>query len=79
MILKVFILSDSLGALCSLFGTLKQKKGQNHLVSQITHLLRTWSGQVLIEWVPGHTNIQGNDLADRTVKAALYSFPFFVI
>ena len=39
-------------------------------VMDIISKLQQLKGRVIIQWVPGHSNIPGNEMADRYAKAA---------
>jgi ribonuclease HI len=41
-----------------------------HTINDITLKLNTLNAQVTIHWVPGHTDISGNDESDRLAKMA---------
>ena len=44
--------------------------GCNNQVDSIRQLLTNMSSRVIIQWVPGHSNIPGNELADVAAKDA---------
>ena len=44
--------------------------GRNARVDGVRMLLNTIQTHIIIPWIPGHSNIPGNDLADRAAKQA---------
>ena len=61
------IFSDSLSALRFLSG----RKMDHCIKIRIIKALNSCGKSVTFEWVPGHSNIRGNDLADAAAKDAL--------
>ena len=45
-------------------------QGRNIKVDNIRTLLQSISAKVIIQWIPGHSNIPGNELADAAAKEA---------
>ena len=45
-------------------------QGRNIKVDNIRTLLQSIPAQVIIQWIPGHSNIPGNELADAAAKEA---------
>jgi ribonuclease HI len=65
---KYIIFSDSLSCISALQGINASK---HYLVAQTANLLNDLQGRVIIEWVPGHTGIPGNEKADSLAKLSL--------
>uniref|UniRef100_A0A6A7FMS9 Pol-like protein n=1 Tax=Hirondellea gigas TaxID=1518452 RepID=A0A6A7FMS9_9CRUS len=63
------VFSDSYSALCALSSF---KVSNNYLVSRIRELLlNLGSSKVVIEWIPSHMGIHGNDNADALARESL--------
>lgn len=41
-----------------------------HVIDTARRFLRHWQGGVQLRWVPGHTNVRGNEKADELAKSA---------
>ena len=65
---KALILTDSLSAAKSLNSPHHSK---HHLVIQIADLIDRLQQEVVIQWIPSHTGIKGNDKADELAKKSL--------
>ena len=64
---KFVIYSDSLSAIESIKNN-KNKNALNIKVNQVLSSIQDKS--IVFEWVPSHTNILGNELADKAAKKA---------
>ena len=62
---KAVFLSDSLSALQSLTSE-KPDDSQKRLMDTINELAQ--STKVVLQWIPSHTNIAGNEIADQLAK-----------
>jgi len=66
---KYIILTDSLSSVQAIKSTHNSK---NYIVHWIADtLMQTPKDKIIIEWVPGHTGIQGNEEADSLAKTSL--------
>jgi len=65
----IIILTDSLSAAKTL-QTLKSKS-KPKLTDQIATLINIIKNKITIVWIPGHSEISGNDVADQLAKMAL--------
>ena len=65
---KYIILTDSLSAI----SLINQNYDSNHyVVSKISQLLTSKCNRIIIEWVPSHMGIYGNEMADKLAKEAV--------
>ena len=63
---RVLICTDS-KALCQ--ALLNQRSST---IAELSDNLKNLAGTVIIQWIPGHTNIPGNELADTAAKEATH-------
>ena len=70
---KFIICSDSLSALQAVNNTYNIR---DYLVNNIRDILIGKNGDVILFWVPGHSGIVGNELADRVAQEA-FNFPCY--
>lgn len=69
--LRIAILSDSKSALMALESSRSKERAEiQHEIKTVIHQLITRGVSVSLAWVPGHTSLRGNDMADRQAKAA---------
>ena len=76
---KYLICSDSLSALSAIKFQGESKK--NSLLWEVTCKLNNLTrrgAEITMEWVPGHKGIQGNELADKAARKALY-LPYITV
>ena len=66
---SVVIFTDSLSSLQSLDS--QESESRPNLVRETLALFNELKSQVTVVWIPGHSGIKGNDLADRLAKEAL--------
>lgn len=68
---KVVIFTDNQSAVQEIRNP-KNHSGQQYVKNIIQHLqtLREAGSEVIIQWVPGHKGIQGNEMVDELAKAA---------
>ena len=60
---RVFIATDS-QSLCQAL------LGQGTIVEKLKLQLELCSGQIIVQWIPGHADVPGNELADAAAKEA---------
>ena len=63
------IFTDSLSALQSI----ENATMDHHIKIKIMKILNSTNKNICLEWIPGHTNIRGNDLADKAAKESLHN------
>ncbi|CAL4142281.1 unnamed protein product, partial [Meganyctiphanes norvegica] len=64
---RVVIFSDSLSALQAI----DSFSPKSHYMLKLQKLLALCDKEIVLEWVPAHVGIHGNDLADAAAKAAI--------
>lgn len=60
---KIVVLSDCMSALCVIQEIAKPR--YNAFCYEIQQLLVEFAGRVVLQWVPSHCGIDGNEVADR--------------
>ena len=64
---KAVIFSDSLSTL----QTIQSGKLKCHYMFKLQKLLSLTNKEIILEWVPAHTGIEGNEKADQAAKATI--------
>ena len=64
----IVIFSDSLSALKALQNPESSILGIDKLALVIDKLLTSYDIKLTLQWIPGHCNLQGNDIADKLAK-----------
>ena len=59
---NVVIFTDSKSALQAM------ENSNNQTLLEASNLLTAFSIRLVLQWIPGHTNIEGNDIADKLAK-----------
>ena len=65
----IVIFSDSKSALDALQNPPYARKEIAHLSQEISNLLTAYDIQITLQWIPGHSDIKGNENADRLAKS----------
>lgn len=70
---KALICTDSM----SVFKAIQSSNENSHIISTIKQLLHKNTSRIKIMWIPGHSNISGNELADAAAKETIH-YPTFL-
>lgn len=68
---KVVILTDSLSAIQSIDNNQSSRPDILEAIQMLAFKIRNKQIELIIEWIPAHVGILGNELADKLAKAAL--------
>ncbi len=71
--MAVAVLSDSLSALQAVKNNSNMKSSREDVVKEIVvvcHQLITRGTDIVLQWVPSHVGVPGNESADRAAKQA---------
>ena len=68
LITNIVIFTDSLSTLQKLESGTDVSKDLTHLIWSLHNLMRRYHIRVVLQWIPAHTGIPGNERADALAK-----------
>ena len=68
LVTNIVFYTDSLSTLQALESGKSENKAMSELISNISQLMSNFNVDIVLQWIPGHSGVQGNESADSLAK-----------